>query len=84
MKTRHWLEMLCSFFIVGLGQIVKGEGDKGLKLILAFYFVLPAAVYVSLIVNPYLFLTVLGLAIIAGLTLWAYNLFDAFSHEPLI
>lgn len=84
MKRKHWVEALISFFLVGFGQVIKGEGDKGLKLILAFYLVLPSAVYVALIINPYLFLSVLGIAIIAGITLWAYNIFDALNHEPVI
>lgn len=70
-------EALASFFIVGLGQIIKGEGDKGLKLMLLFYFVLPTAVYLSLMFNAYLFLTILGSALTGGLILWGYNIWDA-------
>lgn len=78
------MEALASIFVVGLGQILKGEGEKGLKLILVFYFFLPAAVYVSLILNAYLFLIVLGLALMAGIVLWAYNIRDAYIHETVI
>jgi hypothetical protein len=84
MKNKHYLEALVSFFLVGFGQIIKGEGKKGLQMVLAFYFVLPTAVYVAFIINPYLFLSVLGIAIIAAITLWAYNVFDSFTHEPII
>jgi hypothetical protein len=84
MKKRHRMEALASVFVVGLGQILKGEGKKGLKLILAFYFFLPAAVYVSLILNAYLFLIALGLALIIGILLWIYNIRDAYIHETLV
>lgn len=84
MKKRYRMEALASIFVVGLGQILKGEGEKGLKLILVFYFFLPAAVYVSLLLNAYLFLIVLGLALTAGIILWAYNIRDAYIHETVI
>jgi len=77
MNGKHWLEAIFSVFIVGLGQIIKGEGKKGLILILLFYFTLPAAVYLSLLINPYLFLINLGLALIFGIVLWIYNVWDA-------
>lgn len=77
MKEKHWTEALASFLVVGLGQILKGEGKKGLKLILIFYFVLPALVYLSLLINAYLFLIILGLALIFGIILWGYNVYDA-------
>ncbi|KPJ64947.1 hypothetical protein AMJ44_11800 [candidate division WOR-1 bacterium DG_54_3] len=73
----HFLEAICSFFVVGLGQIIKGEGKKGVVLLLIFYFALPAAVYLSLQLNAYFFLTTLGLAIIFGIILWTYSIGDA-------
>ncbi len=84
MKGKHFGEALASFFIVGLGQIVKGEGEKGLKLILLFYFVLPVAVYLALMFNDYLFFSTLGAAIFAGIILWSYNIWDALTHAPVI
>ena len=63
------------------GQIIKGEGDKGLKMMLIFYFALPSAVYVSLLLNAYLFLLALGTALFSGIILWGYNIWDAFTHE---
>ncbi|OGB90365.1 hypothetical protein A2625_05645 [candidate division WOR-1 bacterium RIFCSPHIGHO2_01_FULL_53_15] len=82
MKNRHWPAALASFLIVGLGQIIKGEGDKGLKLMLTFYFALPAVVYIALLLNGFFFLIVLGLLMIAGIVLWGYNIWDALNHEP--
>ncbi len=75
--TKHWLEALGSFFIVGLGQIVKGEGQKGLLLILAFYFALPGLVFATLALNGWLFLFSFALAIILAIIIWAYNVLDA-------
>jgi hypothetical protein len=77
-KQRHWPAALASFMVVGLGQIIKGEGRKGLKLLLIFYFALPVAIYTSLLINGYLFLVTLGLVLIAGFCLWLYSVWDAF------
>ena len=73
----HIIEALFSAIVVGLGQIVKGQTNKGVALLLAFYFVLPAAVYLSLLINAYLFLSVLGFAVISGIMLWIYSIGDA-------
>lgn len=70
-------EMIASFFVVGLGQIIKGEGEKGLKLMLAFYFVLPTAIYLTLMFNAYLFLSTLGIILFSGIILWGFNVWDA-------
>lgn len=84
MKRKHWVAALISFFIVGLGQIVKGEGKKGLLLLLTFYFFLPALIYFTLMINAYLFLFTLGLSIIFGIILWGYNIWDALTHETIL
>lgn len=84
MKDKHWPEALASCLIVGLGQIIKGEGARGLKLMLTFYFFFPIAIYVSLLINGYLFLLTLGLSLVSGIILWAYNVWDAFNHEPIV
>ncbi|MBU1026958.1 MAG: hypothetical protein KKA31_04435 [Candidatus Margulisbacteria bacterium] len=68
---------ICSILVVGLGQLFKGETKKGVLLLLAFYFTLPALVYVSLIIDGMLFLYVLGFAIISGIILWIYSIADA-------
>lgn len=73
----HPFAAVFSALVVGLGQIIKGEGKKGLALLLAIYFVLPAVVYLTLLVNGYLFLYVLGFSLISGIILWAYNIMDA-------
>jgi hypothetical protein len=74
---KHWSEALASLLIVGLGQIIKKEGDKGLKMMLYFYLGLPTMIYVSLLINGYLFLLVLFFAFLSGMILWIYNVWDA-------
>jgi hypothetical protein len=70
-----------SVFVVGLGQIIKGEGEKGIALLLIIYFILPAAVYLSLLIDSYLFIYVLGFSIIFGIMLWIYNVADALLRQ---
>jgi hypothetical protein len=73
----HPFAAIFSVLVVGLGQIIKGESEKGLALLLIIYFVLPAAVYLSLLIGSYLFIYVLGFSIIFGIMLWIYNILDA-------
>lgn len=73
----HYFHAICSILVVGLGQIIKGETNKGIILLLTFYFFLPAAVYASLIINAYFFLSILGFALIFGIMLWIYSIGDA-------
>lgn len=84
MKRRHWPEAFFSFFIIGLGQVLKGDGEKGLKLILIAYFILPIVIYLSLAINGLLFLSVLGLSIIFLFLLWLYNIWDALTNETIV
>ena len=68
----------CSFFVVGLGQIIKGESNKGLLLLLSFYFSMPLFLYTLLIVaDGTIFLTMMGLSIFVMLGLWLYSIIDA-------
>lgn len=80
-KIKHWPEALASLLVVGLGQIIKKEGDKGLKLMLFFYLGIPTAIYVALLINGYLFLLALAIALMSGIILWIYNVWDALNHE---
>jgi len=73
----YFLEAIFSVGIVGLGQAIKGDGKKGIILLLLFYFALPATIYLSLLINAYLFLSVLGFGMIFAIILWAYNVGDA-------
>ena len=76
-----YLYALLSFLIVGLGQIVKGDMEKGIKFILLFYFALPALIYLSLTISGGLFLVVSGIGIIFGIIFWIYNIIDAYSFR---
>ncbi|MBN3033288.1 MAG: hypothetical protein JW873_04255 [Candidatus Saganbacteria bacterium] len=82
MRKKHRAAAAASFLVVGLGQIIKGDSDKGLKMMLIFYLACPASLYASLLINGYLFLLSLALVIASGLTLWAYNVWDAL-NTPL-
>ncbi|MDD4178732.1 MAG: hypothetical protein PHH14_01610 [Candidatus Margulisbacteria bacterium] len=84
MKNRHIWEGLASFLVVGLGQIIKGDGKKGLVMILLFYLAVPSLIYLSLLLYAYLFLAMLGILIAAEIVLWGYNVWDAFTHEANI
>jgi len=84
MRRLHYVEGLLSFFIVGLGQIIKGDGDKGLKMMLVFYFALPTLIYLSLQLNGVIFAFVLAAALVVGVFLWGYNIWDALRDETVI
>ncbi|MBI5400140.1 hypothetical protein HZB07_06005 [Candidatus Saganbacteria bacterium] len=73
---KYWLEALSSFFIVGLGQAIKGHGRKAVNFLLIFYLVIPALIYLSLLINGPLFIIVFSLAIFLDLLLWLYNIWD--------
>jgi hypothetical protein len=73
----HYLEALGSLLVVGLGQIIKGETQKGLSLLLVFYFALPAFVYLALLVTAQYFLYALAAALILGIMIWVYSVGDA-------
>jgi len=73
----HYFEAICSALVVGLGQIIKGENKKGIILLLTFYFTLPSLVYLSLIIDAYYFILVLGLAVIFAIILWIYSVGEA-------
>lgn len=72
---------VCSFFVIGLGQIIKGGKEnsrKGLLLILTCYFALPLGLYFILMLMPglvFLFSLAVISAVIIGL--WLYSVVDA-------
>lgn len=79
---KNYLYAMLSLFVVGLGQIVKGDAEKGIKYILLFYFVLPVLVYFSLTVSGAAFLVFFGVALIFAIIFWIYNVIDAYSCNP--
>lgn len=85
MRKINWFPALASIFIVGLGQIIKGQGNKGLKLLLLFYFILPICAYVALLINGQLFIFVAGITFLLSLITWLYSVVDAGKkHEKII
>jgi len=77
-KKKYFFPALSSALIIGLGQILKGDSNKGLKWILFFYLFLPALSYASLLIHGYLFLGVFTFALIVYPIFWIYNILDAF------
>ena len=73
----HVLEALASGIIIGSGQIIKRDTNKGVILLLIFYFVLPTITYLSLLINAKLFPYFLGFAIFSAIILWIYSIMDA-------
>ena len=71
-----------SSLVIGLGQIIKGDSDKGLKWMLLFYFFLPAVIYVSLLINANLFIFIFALIVIVYPLFWLYNIYDAYTRNP--
>ncbi|MFH1684625.1 MAG: hypothetical protein ABIA67_07070 [Candidatus Margulisiibacteriota bacterium] len=77
MNIMNIFAALCSVFVTGFGQVVKGDNDKGVMLLLICYFFLPAVIYLTLIINAILFPYILGFCMIFGVILWTYNIWDA-------
>lgn len=73
----HFLAAVCSVFVTGFGQIIKGENEKGVMLLLMFYFIIPVIIYLALLINAFLFPYILGFSMIFAIILWAYNIWDA-------
>jgi len=66
-ETKHGIPALMSFFIAGLGQIVKGEVGKGILIMIGMIF--------SII----LILATIG--ILTTPLLWIWNVYDAYNHN---
>lgn len=77
MKKLHYLEALSSALVVGLGQIIRGETNKGLLLLLTFYFALPAVTYSAFLIKGYLSLYIWAVAVIIGIIIWIYSVGEA-------
>lgn len=80
-RKRYLMPAIASAAVAGLGQIIKGDGKKGLKLILWLYFGFPFIVILSMIINPFIFLIVTAVTVIVYPVIWAYNILDAFTCQ---
>ena len=67
--------------VAGLGQIIKGDAGKGLKLMLWFYMGFPMMIFGSLLLNAYLFLVCLAVFVVAYPVIWILNIMDAYSTQ---
>lgn len=77
-KIQRAVYAFLSAFIVGLGQIIKGNGKQGLKFLLWFYFGIPAIIYAGFNTNLAIFSVVFGASIFCLAGLWIYNVVDAY------
>ncbi|MFA4858385.1 MAG: hypothetical protein WC901_02890 [Candidatus Margulisiibacteriota bacterium] len=69
-----------SFFVVGLGQIYLGKGNQGLILCLTFYLGIPFFLLFFLNFASYLLSAALGAALLAGIVLWGYGIWDVIKN----
>ena len=76
-KKKLYAPAIFSAIVIGLGQIVKGDSEKGLKWLLLAYAAIPMLIYVSFTINSYLFLFLLSLTVVAYPIFWIYNILDA-------
>jgi TM2 domain-containing membrane protein YozV len=72
---------LASALIVGLGQILKGQTEKGFILLLTTYLAVPAILYLAFLRSGGSFLLLFGISVVALSVLWIYNVIDAFLSE---
>jgi hypothetical protein len=70
-----------SAFVVGLGQIIKGDNKKGLKMMLWFYLGLPIIICGVFVLNAYIFLAVLALYVVMYPVFWILNILDAYNAQ---
>ncbi|MCX5750753.1 MAG: hypothetical protein NT099_03670 [Candidatus Saganbacteria bacterium] len=81
-KWRYKKEAFLSALVIGLGQITKGESQRGLKLILWFYVAIPALLVISLYLSGILFLAFFIASIFLYPIFWVYSIYDALTREP--
>ncbi|MFH1709698.1 MAG: hypothetical protein ABH860_01335 [bacterium] len=80
-RKKYFLPALSSAAVSGFGQVIKGDADKGLKMMLWFYLGFPMIIFSSLLLNAYLFLAVFAAFVMLYPVIWAYNIFDAYSTQ---
>jgi hypothetical protein len=83
-RKKYLAPAIFSALIVGLGQALKGDNKKGLKLMVWFYLGFPILIYGALLLNSYIFLIVLAIFVILYPIVWILNIMDAYSaHIPI-
>jgi TM2 domain-containing membrane protein YozV len=64
-KKTHGVPALFSFFIPGLGQLVKGDFSKAL------------GIWIALAIS--LFMSVIGIGLLMGAVIWIAQIYDAYN-----
>ncbi|WP_082089118.1 hypothetical protein [Methanosarcina siciliae] len=64
-KKTHGAPALFSFFIPGLGQLVKGQVSKAL------------GVWAALLISA--FMSIVGIGILMGMVVWVAQIYDAYN-----
>jgi uncharacterized membrane-anchored protein YitT (DUF2179 family) len=80
-REKYLASAIFSALVAGLGQIVKGEAKKGLKIMIWFYMGMPMLIMATFLLNPYLFLVTLAAFVVIYPAFWAYNIMDAYSKQ---
>lgn len=80
-RKKYLAPALLSFFVAGLGQIIKGDAKKGLKIMLWFYLGLPILLYGAMLLNAYIFLVIFAFSVVFYPVFWVLNIVDAYSFQ---
>lgn len=80
-RKKYRVPALMSLLVAGLGQVVKGDAKKGLKIMLWFYLGFPILIYGALLFNVYVFLLVFAGFVIIYPAFWILNIMDAYSSQ---
>ena len=78
-RERYLLPAIASILVAGSGQIMKGEGKRGLKMMVWFYMGLPIITVGMFMLNPYVFLMAFAAIVVIYPVFWFYNIVDAYS-----
>lgn len=80
-RKKYLAPAIFSAAVAGLGQIMKGDNKKGLKIMLWFYMGFPVMIVGSFLLNPYIFLMVFAGAVVLYPLFWIMNIIDAYSAQ---
>ena len=83
-KERYLWPAIASILVAGSGQILKGEGKRGLKIMIWFYMGLPIIIFGMFMLNPYLFLMAFAAMVVIYPAFWIYNIMDAYSSKAAL
>jgi len=83
-RKKYYVPAFASAAVAGLGQVIKGDARKGLKIMLWFYLGFPVMIIGSLLLNAYLFLAVFAVFAVLYPVVWAFNIFDAYTTQVRI